>query len=151
MTGACLPAYSGRVVHAAVPLQQPDGRQTTMGDVKEYFRCHWPKDLRELADSVAAAPIKVLKTGRVVEDQAILEDQLTASEKAACIEGPDEVAGGRAEEAQRPSVVFHMVVQRMPVAASQKTKKGKESNTFAEGNASNEGREVKKDSCCCFM
>ncbi|KPA78379.1 hypothetical protein ABB37_06496 [Leptomonas pyrrhocoris] len=152
LTGACLPAYSGRVVHAIVALHQPDGAPTRIGGLIEQFRANWPADMRELADSIAAVPIKVLKTGRVLNDEDVFEQQLSAAEKETCRVSAEETIGDHAEELQKPSVVMHMVIQKNRPPVEEKSKKEKaKSSANSDGGNSGEGREAKKNSCCCVM
>lgn len=152
LTGACLPAYSGRVVHAIVPMNQPDGSPTTVGCLIAQFRTNWPADMSELAASIASVPIKVLKTGRVLNDDDVFQQQLSANEKETCCVSADETVGDHAEELQKPSVVMHMVIQKNRPVPEEKAKKEKsKSSTNSDAGNSGEGREVKKNSCCTVM
>jgi hypothetical protein len=152
LTGACLPAYSGRVVHAIVPMTQSDGTPTTIGCLIQQFRANWPADMKELANSIAEAPIRVLKTGRVLNDDDVFEQQLSSAEKDSCRVSADETIGDHTEELQKPSVVMHMVIQKNRPPVEEKSKKEKsKSATNSDGGNSGEGREVKKNSCCCVM
>lgn len=151
LTGACPSTYSGRVVHDFVALKQPNGCDTTIEMVKERFRSNWPADVKELAESISESGIRVLKAGRVLNDHDSLMRHLTASERKACLVSGDTKVGDTNDEMQKPSVLMHMVIQgnRAPLENSRK-EKHKVSST-PEGGNSNEGHEMKKDSCCCVM
>ncbi|KAK7196743.1 Ubiquitin-2 like Rad60 SUMO-like [Novymonas esmeraldas] len=153
LTGACLAAYSGRVVHAIVPLRQPDGSATTVETLKAQFRVNWPAEMKELADSIVESPIRVLKTGRVLNDGDVLEQQLTATERETCLVPAEETVGEAAEEMQKPSVLMHMVIQKTrPPPAEEKSKKEKnKASSTSDGGNSGDAHEVRKDSCCCVM
>ncbi|KPI84788.1 hypothetical protein ABL78_6171 [Leptomonas seymouri] len=151
LTGACLTAYSGRVVHAIVPMYQPDATPTTVGCLIKEFRSSWPADMKELADSIADAPIRVLKTGRVLNEDDIFQQQLSSAEKDTCRVAANEAIGDHTEELQKPSVVMHMVIQKNHPPQKSKAKEKAKSSSNSDGGNSAEGRGMKKNSCCCAM
>ncbi|KAL7698453.1 Ubiquitin-2 like Rad60 SUMO-like [Lotmaria passim] len=153
LTGACLPAYSGRAVHAIVPMYQQNGSPTTIKSLIEQFRTNWPADMKELSESIANVPIRVLKAGRLLNDDDVLEQLLSETEKQTCRVTAEETVGDDAEELQKPSVLMHMVIQKnRPPVVEENTKKEKsKTSANSDGDNSGEGREVKKSSCCCVM
>ncbi|CAM38970.1 conserved hypothetical protein [Leishmania braziliensis MHOM/BR/75/M2904] len=152
LTGACPVAYSGRVLHTYVQLRQPDGSATRIDTLKTNFCTNLAADMKDLAESIPAVRIRVLKAGRVLSDSDSLLQHLTPAEMETCLASADETAGDANGMLQKPSVLVHIVFQKQPPppVENPNKEKNKGSNT-AEGGNSGEGHEAKKDSCCCVM
>ncbi|KAG5505823.1 hypothetical protein JKF63_05159 [Porcisia hertigi] len=152
LTGACPPAYSGCVVQALVPLQQPDGSLTTVETMKTQFCNNCSANMKELGGTISKATIRLLKAGCVLDDKDFFEHHLTATEKKTCLAQAGETVGDSVTDAQKPSVVMHMVVQknRVLLVKIPKREKNKVSSTSESGNIG-EGHNLKKDSCCSVL
>ncbi|KAG5479509.1 hypothetical protein LSCM1_04775 [Leishmania martiniquensis] len=152
LTGACTPIYSGRVVHATVPLLQADGSAMTIEGMKSHLCSNWPSEMSEMADVIKGSQICVLKAGRALNDSDFLEKCLTTAEQEMCVVSAAETSEERKAALEKPSVLLHLVIQKnrtWPVDNSKKEKS--KSGGATEGGNSGEGHEVKKDSCCCVM
>ncbi|CAD2221086.1 hypothetical protein AGDE_02515 [Angomonas deanei] len=147
LTGACHVEYSGRQIAMSIPLEQEDGRPTTVTDIAHQVRAEWPEELSVMKDEIASTRFKILKTGRLLGDEDLFKDALTASELENC--GTEE-----------PKVILmHLVVQKAPPAESAKTteevKEEKEpagdSLSVPDIERSTEDREESTTRCCVVM
>lgn len=177
VTGACPSAYIGKQLEFEVPLQQPDDRRTTVGDLEAQVRREWPSELSEMSEAIKVVPVKLLRNGRLLQDTEVFEEQLTAGDVENCVVDPDAQANqnsdarGSEEEEKKSAVLMHFVVQREKTAQSSSPsnphkKKKREQRPQGAGGQSNSPptpsqneqrsdqsghRAVKDDSCCCVM
>ncbi|RNF22114.1 uncharacterized protein Tco025E_03276 [Trypanosoma conorhini] len=116
LSGACYPAYSGRQLQLQVPIFRDDGSPMTTMDLKSQIRREWPSDLSEMQEAIKTVEMKILRTGKLLQDDASLRSVITSTEMQDCSVS----AGTPKRNDEEPKwLLMHLVFQRSSNAGAQ--------------------------------